>query len=264
LTDKVNNDLDIINAWFLANRIKLNTKKTLCICFGSPSDRAYLASNVRLESQLLNFTDTIKILGVHIDSRLTWSDHLSNEVNKLSAANAMLFRLRIEGYPQHVLLAVYSALFLPYVHCCASLWGFTVKRAMKQLQIQMNKGLRTIHGLGYRESVRDLMQSKRLLNVRQICDIGSLKFIYANTISRFPIPCLSEILHSSPTGFSLHMETRSRSRSALFVPAFNTERRRRSVFIRGVVLFNDLPMNIKAFSSLNAFKSRILRSYFPA
>ena len=70
-----------------------------------------------------------KFLGVIIDDKLTWKDHikkLSLVRSKLSKTVGILYRIR-HLLNRSALFILYCSLFLPYLTYCAEIWGNTYK-----------------------------------------------------------------------------------------------------------------------------------------
>ena len=65
-----------------------------------------------------------KFLGILIDEKLNWKDHIANVKSKLSKSTAILYKCSrvIDSQSMHIL---YSSLFLPYISYCSEIWGNT-------------------------------------------------------------------------------------------------------------------------------------------
>ena len=74
----------------LINKISLNVKKTEMVIFKSKQKKLEGYLKIKLCSKRLYPTESVKYLGVKIDTNLTWQHH----VNDLSRANALLFKIR--------------------------------------------------------------------------------------------------------------------------------------------------------------------------
>ena len=63
-----------------------------------------------------------KFLGVLIDEKLSWKDHIANVKSKLSKSTAILYKCSqvIDSQSMHIL---YSSLLLPYISYCSEIWG---------------------------------------------------------------------------------------------------------------------------------------------
>ena len=65
--------------------------------------------------------DTIKFLGVHIDSKLNWSDHISSIATQVSRGIGVLSKLKYT-LPRKILRTIYSSLYLPHLSYCSTIW----------------------------------------------------------------------------------------------------------------------------------------------
>ena len=66
-------------------------------------------------------TNTYKCLGVEIDEKLSWEEHIETICNKASAGIGAI--RRVKSYvPVDTLQTIYNALIQPYFDYCSSLW----------------------------------------------------------------------------------------------------------------------------------------------
>jgi hypothetical protein len=254
---ELNEDLCLIAGWCRANRTLLNGRKTVSILFNRPRRQLNPPTGlVLLDSIPVVFADKTKLLGVIIDANLDFVDHIDRVITKLAAANSMLLKLLLDGFSRSVLIAVFRALFMPHLHYCTSLWQAANRRVLKRLQVMQNRSIRIIFGLGRFDSTREVLKRLEIMDIAQTIKFSTTKFIFSNAVARLAHPLLRESLVHS---FGSSYISRSRTSGDLFVPAFATERRRRTVFISGVRMFNSLPLNIKGAPSLAACKARVKR-----
>jgi hypothetical protein len=205
----------------------------------------------------------LKILGLSINAQLQYNIHIKCILSKLACATAMLLKLKLSGFPRRSLRSVYQALFVPHLIYCSSLWGFSTKALTHPLQVQQNKAIRIIFGMGPRESTRAIMAANSLPLVSQITAMSAAKFIYCQAIGNGFHPVMRTILLGPRVSPSNMIPTRSQATRNLYVPAFNSERRRRTVYIKGVNDFNSLPATVRCPSSVSAFRARLRKYYSP-
>jgi len=93
LEKSVNNELTSIVAWMQGNKLTINFKKSKFILFGDKSQRHSM--NIFCSQQTISHVASVKYLGILIDSKLTWTSHLSG----LLPSNLRNFKL---GYSQLV------------------------------------------------------------------------------------------------------------------------------------------------------------------
>ena len=116
--------LDWINSsvWFLLMQRKLftcffgNCKLTVDIC-------------VKINKETINRVNVTKFLGVMIDDKLNWKNHICLVKSKLSKSCTVMYRASflIDRRGMHIMY--YS--FLPYNMYCAEVWGNTYATNIK-------------------------------------------------------------------------------------------------------------------------------------
>ena len=81
LIETLNNELKKVNLWLQANKLSLNIKKTDVIIFKT---RRKKIDNIIVK---INYTEikqveSTKVLGIYIDSNVTWKTHIKHITNK--------------------------------------------------------------------------------------------------------------------------------------------------------------------------------------
>ena len=73
----LNDELNKVNQWFLANKLKLNVDKTSCMIFKTRS-KIIDFNNVNIHIAGINIpiVHSTKFLGVTLDDHLTWKNHV--------------------------------------------------------------------------------------------------------------------------------------------------------------------------------------------
>ena len=74
---------DAVSAWFLRNALLLNPDKTKAVLFGTRQRLSSLNTGVEVRvagSSVIQFTDEAKLLGVTLDSTVTFDQHTTNVV----------------------------------------------------------------------------------------------------------------------------------------------------------------------------------------
>ena len=65
---------------------------------------------IKLDRKRLYPTDSVRYLGLKIDSKLNWNSHVNATATKLNQTNAMLYKVR--GFVNvNILKSIYYALF---------------------------------------------------------------------------------------------------------------------------------------------------------
>ena len=121
LNKLVNADLKHLVNWLNANKISLNVKKTEMVIFKSKQKKFEGDLKIKLSGKRLYPTESVKYLGVKIDTNYSWQYHVNDLSIKLICANALLFKIR--KYGLEILRSTYFAIFDSYLSCCCLAWA---------------------------------------------------------------------------------------------------------------------------------------------
>lgn len=110
-----------IQAFNLIN-LRVNTAKTNFINFSLRFNDFEYSPAIMLSDTLLEEVNSTKFLGIYLDQRLTWEDHIDNVCSKISAG---VYALRsLSKYcPTQVLMMAYYGLIYPHLSYGLSLWS---------------------------------------------------------------------------------------------------------------------------------------------
>ena len=122
LNKLVNADLKDLDNWLNANKISLNVKKTKMVIFKSKQKKLEGGLKIKLCGKRLYPTESVKNLGVKIDSNLRWQYHVNDMSIKLSRENALLFKMR-KYVSLKILRSIYFAIFDSYLSYCCLVWA---------------------------------------------------------------------------------------------------------------------------------------------
>ena len=77
---------------------------------------------IKLCGKRLYPTESVKYLGVKIDTNLSWQYHVNDLSIKLNRGNALLFKMR-KYVSLKILRSIYFAIFDSYLSCCCLVWA---------------------------------------------------------------------------------------------------------------------------------------------
>ena len=87
-----------------------------------------------------------KIIGVIIDSKLAWSDHVSYKRHKMSK-NVSVNHIVKWLLNRSALYMIYCRLVLPCISYCCEIWGNTYNTRMQPLSITQKRAIRRCNNL---------------------------------------------------------------------------------------------------------------------
>ena len=106
----INSDLQSVCKWFENNCLNINPTKTQAMAIG-PINYEY---NIYLHNSNIDLNDSLKILGVALDRKMTFKANILEQLKKACAKTAALRKLR-KFIPQEVMIRLYKAYILPHL-----------------------------------------------------------------------------------------------------------------------------------------------------
>lgn len=191
-----------------------------------------------------------KYLGLVIDSRLKWTEHINHVCDKLRAMLAK-FRLVKNKIPFPILLLLYKALVETTIHYGLSSYGRTSKSHLDQIYNLQVRFLKTI--------VPDKIKNKYKNNYHQL-------FYHCNTIPiydkvKYILLCDHFFNDSFKTFVYRSNKTRSASNTILNLPSYNNLYGKAMLQYQIPKLINELPATVKSQISNQNIKNKLKQHY---
>ena len=163
----LNKDLKSLYEWLCANRLSLNVAKTEFMVFRPPrkslSDRIVLTLN---KTKIFESTK-IRYLGIILDPRLTWKEHIHELSKKLNKSIGMLYKTR-HFCPTSTLKSLYHSLFNSHVCYGLPVWGYANETYLDKIVKAQKKAIRAITFSKYSEHVAPLLKELKILNIKDL------------------------------------------------------------------------------------------------
>lgn len=134
----MNNELEILADWFRANKLSLNISKTKCMLFSRSRPAQNEELLLAIANNIIQRTKCITFLGLHIDDRLDWHEHINACKNKLTSALYIINKVN-RYLPVAALKTIYYTLVYPYLTYGIILWGSTYKTHIEKVFIMQKK-----------------------------------------------------------------------------------------------------------------------------
>ncbi|KAK9511557.1 hypothetical protein O3M35_000190 [Rhynocoris fuscipes] len=226
--DKIETNMcvSVISDWCAANSLSMNTDKTM-------SQEIKLRSNAERDIP-------VKFLGIMMDQRLDWSEHIAATLSKVSRGCFILRKLR-----SCVDLAAMKSAYFAYVHSHLRygtiVWGRA--NAITRLFKMQKRFVRLIEGLPRKQSCRSIFRKLKIMTVPSLYIYECLVLV-SNNINMFK------------NGLNQHHYD-TRHRQILRVDKHKHKLASNFVYFRGVNMFNSLPQKIKNQNRNKIFKRKL-------
>jgi len=116
--------------WAAHNGMEIITSKTKEMVLGHLANTNLPLPNIVM--QTVERVTTYKLLGVHIDSTLSWPTHIEHIVKKATTRLYFLKQLKRAGLPNSHLLHFYITVIRPVLEYCAPVWHYTLMKAQSE------------------------------------------------------------------------------------------------------------------------------------
>ena len=186
----MNHDLAILSDWFQSNKLSLNLKKTNYMLFTKASALSEL-NHLKVGNEIIEKKSCVKFLGIHIDEKLTWTDHIKVVRSKLASAIYSINRIK-SLIPSRYKRTLYFTLAYPYLAYGIPIWGSAYSTHKRKLIIMQKKIIRIISGSKYNEHTNPLFCDMHILKVDDIyqVEVAKLAFKYNQSMLPDPLKCI--------------------------------------------------------------------------
>lgn len=172
----VEEDLQNLNAWFNDNKLQINTNKTKYLVFQTNHANSPKIK-IHLEGNEIEEVDNIKYLGLHIDNKLNWNNHIK-DIKKSITGTAFAIRRVRKIVPEKILWLMYNSYILPKFQYLNPIWNTAAAFRMKELNIIQNRVIKTIKNLPHLYRSHLLYTPVSTLSLSQINEFNTLMYIF--------------------------------------------------------------------------------------
>ena len=140
---------------------------------------------IQIDGHCIVETKVLKFLGIYVDCKLTFKDHVNYVSNKLSVSIGAMNRAKF-FLPRSCLNMVYHSVCLPHLVYGNIIWGSTYSSITYPLQIMIKRAMRIIGRTNLHEPYKELFMKSNNLDFyclhRYICGI----FVYKQFSNLLP------------------------------------------------------------------------------
>lgn len=175
LKESITNTIQQLQKWFREGDLKMNVDKTKLLNFTTKNDNFEL--RVQLENVELASSLHTSFLGVVLDSRLGWKQHVSTVVDKLAQFCYALRTLSANADLETCLIAYYAYVY-SRLRYGVIVWGNSVES--DRVFVAQKRTIRSIFGMKVRESCKPVFKEHNILTFYSIYILECVKFVRNN------------------------------------------------------------------------------------
>lgn len=236
-----------IAQWLSENFLHVNTQKTsfLEFCLRKNTSSSYDSMALFFNETELTPATNVTYLGVVLDNKLNFSQHIDKVYRRLSSSIFLLRRLSCFQH-KSILLSAYYGCIYPFLSYCVPIWGNENCKTQSLFKLQ-KRAVRVIFGLKHRQTCRSVFRDNNILTFPSIFILESLTFLKKHP-DLFPIPSIPN--HN----YNL------RPTNNLPNPRSRTTFHKNQPYSSCIRLFNSLPSFLKMENDVRKFRHG-LRNY---
>jgi len=252
LENKVNTELEKIISWLYANKLSLNVGKTHSMIFTSNRTLCNRVNNIMIEGTCIETVSKTKFLGVLIDNKLCWKDHVSYICNKIAKGIGIIRKVR-DLLNRDTLLSLYYTFVYPYMTYCNIIWGKAAKMHLLRLLLLQKRILRVVCNTHFLAHSEPLFKECKVLNIFQINSYSVGIFMFKYYKSQLPNIFNDMFVKQC----NVHIQN-TRNNQFYRLPLCKTERKKNSICYHGAYLWNEhilkKDIDVDAFNTVSVFK----------
>jgi hypothetical protein len=225
---QLQNDLNNIDQWCLANRLILNSSKTLHVMFKDPKKYIDPNSKLKINENFLSIQEHTKFLGVILDSNISFKKHIQHLNRKLNVTLLIMRHVR-RFLDDKTMIDIYYTFFYPHLIYGIEFWGHGSTGDLNKILVLQKKALRIILCAKPNTTISSNFATLKIMPVQML-------FKYRLLIHFTTIFTRDEIVNMK---LSHKHDTRLKASNAIKMKAFKTNKGQRSMLFSATKLFNE-------------------------
>lgn len=241
LSERINHDLQRIFDWSQRNLLPINSAKTKAMLINRNRNPLTLP-DLMLNGDKIEFVNRVVNLGIIMTSNLSWDDQINSQCGKIYGCLKKL-NLATKHFNSSIKLQLFKSLLLPHF-----IYGDFINlnasaASLDKMRLALNSCVRYVYNLNRFSRVSHLHNELIGCNFSHFYRFRSCVIIF-------------KILHLKKPEylFSKISPMRSDRNRNLLIPQHSSSYYSQSLFARGIVFWNQLPLNIKTCVSIVNFK----------
>lgn len=258
---KLQKAISDLASWCKQNGMVINIDKTKAMLITTSQRRSRIKNSLQLSLNgiQLSTVSNDKVLGVQLDNNLSWGDHISKVVKKMSTNIWLLSKIKNYLSLNHR-ITYYRSYIQPHLDYANIVWGGTTKTNLMQIERLQKRACRII--LDYNvNNVYQSLNDLRIMTISERVFFRKAKFMFKVSKGITPdyinsmFSKRSQVNHTGNESYSL----RSIAAENFLLPKPNSELYRNSLAFSGPIIWNCLSSDVKSAPSAESFHNRCIK-----
>ena len=252
-TEEVFTDLD---KWFISNKLTLSLEKTNFSIFHTNHKKIPDNYNsIKMENTQINRVTSTKYLGIILDDKLNWNDHIKLLNSKL-IRYASSFKIIKNFVPERCKKQLYYAYINSILSYGIEVYGHTTQNNINKLQTTHNRILKTLFNKNWYTKSNKLHKELKLLKVKDLFELAIMQMVHRHRLHKLP-----NIFDNYFTNRNQIHNINTRNAHKYNIPVFKSCHGKNTLRYKGANFYNKVPDEICNQNSLKVFKRHIKEHY---
>ena len=240
------------------NQLTLNPLKSHALAIPPLVNEEHTTINISLNACTIKNSECVKYLGILVDSKLNFRDHINVLQNKLLRAVGIMSKLRY-SMVSNILKRLYFVFFHSHLLYRLIIWSATFKSYLDSLKKLQNRAIRIITNADRFENRSLLFRNLKILQLDDLIKLEAAKFMNSFDNNALP-PHFGNYFRKIKQVHN--RSTCSSDRNLLYLPRYRSNRLQRSIKFGGHKVCNDIPFELKSYYKIgNLYKHHLSESY---
>ena len=246
LNTEIQADIDSISSYSTENKLNINIAKTKVLSFKLKSESD--DPELKLYNQTIDKVNDFKYLGLVIDNKLSFKQHITDVTKKMNSINRTLFCLS-HKLPYYMLIKLFYSIGFPHMNLHIIAWGGAQPTALQPLKIAANKIIRNIRRVSpfFDVNTENAYNCLNILSIPKLYELRLSEFMYSSIQGKPLIP------HNFLSKYKFEHSYSTRRPSNFRLPLCRTRNEGNSFIFRGIKQWETLPKELKELPNIYTF-----------
>ena len=213
-------------------------------------------TSITVDNHVIERVEKTKFLGVFIDQKMNWSEHINYTAGKVSRNIGIILKAR-KFVTKKSLLGLYYTFIYPYLNYCCTVWGNAASSFITRLHVLQKRIVRIISGKPKLTPSLNLFKNLRILPIQQLTKFKLSIFCAKQKLNKLP-PALDNFLYNVS---GIHTYD-TKSSHDYYVVTPRTQYALLSVRYQAPITWNNLHPTLKRFTISSSSENPVISSSF--
>ena len=247
-------DLTSLSRWLNNDELTINVKKSKVMTFSTHS-RKIDGINLGINGQILDTVDTYKYLGLIIDNKLSFQNHIYHVSRQVNYKIRKLKEIR-NNIHINTAVTIFKSVIQPHLDYCNIVWDAAGQSLKGKLQGIQEKALEIAYQGVQVNDTNTLHRLSKTLPINERTEMHLAQHVYNITKLPSPVFLKSTIAYTSHT-----YHTRGKEDKNLKLRKPRTESLRKTVYYRSSLAWNTIPKDLRECNNKLHFKKKLKEHY---